>query len=108
MMRIGLCGSLLGTVLSGTAMAVANVPLQTAFSQDTGTKTIHITARGTSGACCLPTCDPHCLDNVTQADCEDILDGEYLGDGTDCGDAECCLGACCIDGQCFDNFVLRM
>lgn len=56
------------------------------------------------GACCL--CDGTCIDNVTQAQCEDptTLNGKWQGPCTTCSSVTCLpTGACCLcDGTCID------
>lgn len=44
------------------------------------------------GACCLP--NGTCADSVAEADCL-VLNGDYRGPGSACGDGSICVGACC-------------
>jgi hypothetical protein len=58
-----------------------------------------------SGACCYS--DPIGIDNLctvtTQAECETVLGGQYMGDGTACSGLEAC---CLPDGTCLDADAL--
>lgn len=53
-----------------------------------------------TGACCS---GGGCLENQTQAFCEDSLLATYAGHGTECADDVCVPGSCCLpDGSCQD------
>jgi hypothetical protein len=57
------------------------------------------------GACCLD--DGGCVDDTTLFECRDILDGFFMGSGTQCAGLDC-LGTCCLlDGTCEDGHSLN-
>ncbi len=58
---------------------------------------------GAVGACCFAATG-HCLQGVSQGDCE-LQGGEYLGDDSECDPGvPCGVGACCFMGQCLPFF----